>query len=98
MTSVPGRYDSSARSRWCRPVRLRAAAAVGLSAAVLILVAACSAGGKPAGGGGSASTPLTPRQALLAAATQAQRITSATETLNVKGTGASSSTMTGIIR
>jgi hypothetical protein len=85
MTSIPSRHGSSALSRW------RAAAAVGLSAAALILATACSSGG-------SASTPLTPRQALLAAATQAQRITSATETLTVKATGASASTMTGTIR
>lgn len=72
--------DTTALSRWCRPVGQRAAA-VGLSAAALILVA-CSSGGTSAGDS-SASTPLTPRQALLAAATQAQQITSATETLTV---------------
>jgi len=91
------RNDSPALSRWCRPARRRAAA-VGLSAAAVILVAACSAGGGPAGGGGSASRPLTPQQAVLAAATQAQRITSATETLTVQDTGASNSAMTGIIQ
>jgi hypothetical protein len=64
----------------------------------VILVAACSAGGGSAVSGGSASRPLTPRQALLAAATQAQQITSATETLTVQQTGASSSTTTGIIQ
>jgi hypothetical protein len=81
---------SSALPRWSRR-----RAAAGLSATALILVAACSSGG---GSTGSASRPLTPRQALLAAATQAQQITSGTETLSVKDTGASSSTMTGIIQ
>src|SRR5262252_6569355 len=50
----------------------RRAAAGCLSAAALILLAACSAGSK------SAATSLTPRQAVLAAAKQAQQITSAT--------------------
>jgi hypothetical protein len=86
--------DSSALSRWCRPVRQRAA--VDLSAAALILVAACSSGGTSAGGG-SASTPLTPRQALLAAATQAQQITSATERLTVQD-NTSGSTTIGTVR
>jgi hypothetical protein len=90
-----GKRDSSAVPRWYRPVRQRAAA-VGLSAAALILAAACSSGGTSAGGG-SAGTPLAPRQALLAAATQAQQITSATETLTVHD-GTSGSTMTGTIR
>ena len=90
------RNDSAALSGWCCPVRQRAAA-VGWSAATLILLAACSAGGTSAGGG-PASTSLTPRQAVLAAATQAQQITSATETLTVKDSGASSSTMTGTFR
>jgi hypothetical protein len=90
MTSIPGSHDSFALSLRCRPARPRAAA-VGLSAAALILVAACSSGG-------SASTPMTPRQALLAAATQAQKVTSATETLTVKDTGASPSTTTGTIQ
>jgi hypothetical protein len=58
----------------------------------LILVAACSAGGKPA------SAPLSPRQALLAAAAQTQRINSATETLTVRTSGTSNSTVTGTIQ
>lgn len=74
--------DSSALSSPGRPVRRRAFA-VGLSAAALILVAACSFGGTSAGGA-SAGTSLTPRQVLLAVATRAQQITSATETLTVK--------------
>jgi hypothetical protein len=80
--------DPSALFRWRRPVRLRAAA--GLSAAALILVAGCSSAGR-----GSASTPLTPRQALLAAMTQTRQSTSATETLTVQD---DSFTMTGTIR
>ncbi len=88
--------EASALSHWRRLGRRRACA-VGLSAAALILVAACSSGGTLAGGG-SASAPLTPRQFLLAAATQAQQITSATEALTVKVSGASSSTMSGTIR
>jgi hypothetical protein len=90
-----GKRDSSAVSRWYRPVRQRAAA-VGVSAATLILAAACSSGGTSAGGG-SAGTPLAPRQALLAAATQAQQITSATEALTVHD-NTSGSTTTGTIR
>jgi hypothetical protein len=97
MTSTSGRHDTSAASRWYRPVRQRAAT-VGLSAAALILAAACSSGGQSAGSGGSASTPPSPRQALLAAAAQTRQVTSATETLTVRVSGASSSTMTGTIR
>ncbi len=64
----------------------------GLSAAPLIL-AACSSGG------GSARTPLTPRQALLTAATQTRQVTSATELLTSQVTqGIQSETTTGIIR
>ena len=67
--------------------------AIGLSAGALILLAACSSGGS-----GSASTPLTPRQAMLAAAAQAQKITSATETLSVQDSGIQSATTTGTIQ
>jgi hypothetical protein len=90
-----GKKDSSAVSRWYWPIRQHTYA-VGLSAAALILVAACSSGGTSAGGG-SAGTPLAPRQALLAAATQAQQITSATETLTVHD-NTSGSTTTGTVR
>ena len=75
----------------------RRAAVVSLSAAALILIAACSSGSEPAGGSRSASAALTPQQAVLAAATQAQQITSATETLTVQSSGASSSVTTGTI-
>jgi hypothetical protein len=87
--------DTTSLSRWCRPVRQRAAAA-GLPIAALILVAACSSAGTSAGGN-PASTPLPARQALLAAATQAQQVTSATERLTVHD-NTSGSTTTGTIR
>jgi hypothetical protein len=61
-----------------------------LSAAALVLAAACASCGT--------SAPLTPRQLLLAAATQAQQVTSATETLTIKDSGASRSTITGTIQ
>jgi hypothetical protein len=67
--------------------------AVGLSVAALVLVAACGSGGS-----GSASPPLTPKQAMLAAAAQAQKVTSATETLTVQNSGIQSATTTGTIQ
>ena len=76
------------------PVRRRAA--VGVSAAALILIAACSSGG-PSAVQGSAGTVSAPRQALLAAATQAQQVTSATETLTVRD-NTSGSTTTGTVQ
>ena len=94
MTSISSGHDS-APSQWRRPVQQRAAA-VGLSAATLILAAACSSGGTSAGGG-SVSTSLGPRQALLAAATQARQVTSATETLTVQDK-TSGSTTTGTVQ
>src|SRR5215472_3331341 len=96
MTSVFSRRHSAVLSRRRRPGRQRAAV-VGLSAAVLSLLAACSSGGESPGGGGSASTQLSPRQELLAAATQTRQITSATETLTVHDSGASTSTTTELI-
>ena len=89
------RNDSSAVSRRCRPARARAYA-VGLSAAALILAAACSSG-RTSAGGSPGGAPLTPRQALLAAATQAQQITSATETLTVHDNTSGSAT-TGTVQ
>lgn len=94
MTSISSGHDS-APSQWRRPVQQRAAA-VGLSAATLILAAACSSGGTSAGGR-SVSTSLGPRQALLAAATQARQVTSATETLTVQDK-TSGSTTTGTVQ
>jgi len=72
--------------------------AVGLATVALILIAACSSRGSgPAGAGGSASTPLTPRQALLATAAQTQRVTSATEVLTVRDSGVQSAITTGTV-
>src|SRR5712691_2676560 len=69
----------------------------GLSAALIL--AACSSGsGGPAGSGGSAGTPLSPRQAVLAAATQTRQVTSATELVTIQATGIVSETITGTIR
>ena len=68
----------------------------GLSAAALILLAACSSGG--GGPASAASTPLTPRQALLAAASHAQQVTSARETLAVRVSGAQNTTTNGTIQ
>jgi hypothetical protein len=79
----------------------RATLAAGLSAATLILAPACASGGGSAPGahgGGPASTPLPPRQALRAAAAEANRINSAIETINVQDRGASTSTTTGTFR
>ena len=88
-----GRRPATSRRR--RPVPRRAAAA-GLSAAALMALAACSSGG---GGLASApSAPLTARQALLAAASHAQKVTSATETLTVRDSGAQTATTTGTIQ
>jgi hypothetical protein len=97
MSSVFSRHHSAVLSRRCRPGRRRAAA-VGLSAAVLTLLAGCSSGGESPGGSGSASTQLSPRQELLAAAAQTRQVTSATETLTVHHSGASTSTTTELIR
>jgi hypothetical protein len=92
--------ESSALSHWRRPVRHIAAA--GLSAAALILVGACSSGGTSPGGtssgGGAASGSLTPRQALLTAATQSGQIRSATETMTIHGTSGAVTTVTGTIQ
>jgi hypothetical protein len=86
--------DTSDLSRWFRPGRQRAAA-VGLSAAALIITA-CSFGGTSADGG-STSTVLAPQQAVLAAATQAQQVTSGNARLTVQDK-TSGSTMTGTVR
>ena len=58
-------------------------------------MAACSSGGGPAS---TASTPLTPRQALLAAASHAQQVTSASEALTVRDSGAQNTTTAGAIQ
>jgi hypothetical protein len=64
--------------------------AVALSAAALVLLSACSsASSRSTGGSGSSGgrTPLTPRQALLAAATNSSKLTSGSESLIVQGSG-----------
>ena len=94
MFRAPG-YGRSAVPSRCRPVP-RGAAAAGLSAAALIVLAACSSGG--GGPAGTASTQLTPRQALLAAASHAQQVTSASETLTVRDSGAQNATTAGTIQ
>jgi hypothetical protein len=89
VAASPGWYRDPSRKPGYSANR---AAVVSLSAAAVILLAACSAGSK------TASPPLSPSQALLAAATQAQQATSVTETLRVDVSGASSSTTTGTIQ
>src|SRR5262249_8642277 len=79
--AISGQCQSSARR----------APAVFLSPPALILLCACSVRSK------SAAAPLTPRQAVLAAANQAQQVTSATETLTAQVSGVSSSATTGTI-
>ena len=95
MFRAPGRGRPAVPSRRRRPVPRRVAA-VGLSAAALIVLAACSSGG--GGPASTASTPLTPRQALLAAASHAQKVTSASETLTVRDSGAQNATTAGTIQ
>jgi hypothetical protein len=94
MFLAPGRWRPAATPRRHRPAPRRAAA-VGLSAAALTGLAACSSGG---GLASAPSAPLTPRQALLAAASHAQKVTSATETLTVRNSGAQTSTTNGAIQ
>jgi hypothetical protein len=82
--------------------------AIGLSAAAMILATACaSGGGQPSGGSalgsgspstsssGPASTALSPKQILLAAAVQAGKVTSATEKLAIQDSGSENVTITG---
>jgi hypothetical protein len=87
--------ESTALSRWRRSGR-QCASAAGLPAVGLILLAACTSCGTFADGG--SATSLTPRHALLAAAAQAQQITSASETVTFKDSGASSSAITGTVQ
>jgi hypothetical protein len=94
MFRASGSWRPAVPSRQRRPVPRRAAA--GLSAAALILLAACSSGGGSTAS--TASTPLTARQALLAAASHAQQVTSASETLTVRVSGAQNTTTTGTIQ
>ncbi len=88
-------YSRQAAPSWRRRPVPQRTVALGLPAAALLLLAACGSG--PAGSGGSASTTLSPRQALLAAATQDRQVTSATETLTVKASGLQNETTSGTI-
>lgn len=78
--------------------------AVGASAAALILLSACSSGGSGSAGGtgsaspGAAANLATPQQALFAAATQAEKMTSATETVSIQESGVQNSTSTGTLQ
>jgi LppX_LprAFG lipoprotein len=86
VTSIPGSF--------------RHPAVIGLSAAALTLLAACSSGGSGSGsaGTGGAGTPAA-RQAMLAAATEAQQVNTSVTTLNVKVTGgAQAGTETGTLQ
>jgi hypothetical protein len=77
----------------------RRAAAAGLSTAALLVVAACgTATSGPANSNGSATNPLTPRQALVAAATQTAAENSAIETLSVKANGLQNELTSGTIQ
>jgi hypothetical protein len=62
------------------------------AAAASLAAAACSAGGGPAG------APLTPRQALLAAATRTRQASSGTATVTVHTAGNQNTTMTAKVR
>ena len=87
-------HSQQAAPSWQRRPGLRYAAAAGLSAAALIAVAAC--GSSNANESGAAS--LTPREALVAAASHTQKVTSAVETLNVKVSGAQSLSTAGTVQ
>jgi LppX_LprAFG lipoprotein len=95
MFRASGRWRPAATRRRHRLAPRRAAAA-GLPAAALIALAACSSGG--GGPAGAPSTSLTPRQALLAAASHARQVTSASETLAVRDTGSQHTTTAGTIQ
>jgi hypothetical protein len=85
------RYDTSLRPP--RKLVRVSSRAVGLFAAALMLVSACSSAGS-----GSARTALTPRQALLAAATKANKLTSASEALVIRDSGIRNITTIGTIQ
>jgi hypothetical protein len=76
---------------------IRRAGVLIASLSAALILAACSSGGGPAGSGGSARTPLPPRQAVLAAATQTRQVTSATELVTIQSRGTVSETITGSI-
>jgi hypothetical protein len=90
-------HSQQAALSWQRRPGPRRAAGAGLSAAALIALAAC---GSPNanGAGGSGGTSLAPRDALVAAVSHTQKVTSAVETLNVKVSGAQSLSTTGTVQ
>jgi hypothetical protein len=90
MRPISSHLQQAARSRRGGPAPRRAAA-TSLAAAALIVVAAC---GSSTAGGGS----LTPRDALLAAVSSTQKVTSAVETLDVKVSGAETLNTSGTVR
>ena len=87
-------HSQQAAPSWPRRPGPRYAAAAGLSAAALIAVAACGSSNASQSGG----TSLTPREALVAAVSHTQKVTSAVETLNVKVNGAQSLSTTGAVQ
>lgn len=88
-------HSQHAAPSWQRRSGPRYAAAAGLSAAALVAVAAC---GSPTTANQSGGTSLTPREALVAAVSHTQKVTSATQTLNVKVNGAQSLSTTGTVQ
>jgi len=88
-------HSQQAALSWRSGPAPRRAVATSLSAAALIVIAACGSAG---GGSGSGGNTLTPRAALLAAASHTQKVTSAVETLNVKVSGTQSLTTSGTVQ
>ena len=88
-------HSQQAALSWRRGPAPRRAVATSLSAAALIVIAACGSAG---GGSASGGNTLTPREALLAAASHTQKVTSAVETLNVKVSGTQSLTTSGTVQ
>ena len=93
-------HSQQAALSWPRRPGPRHAVAAGLSAAALIAVAACGSSNAsgPGNASGSGGTSLTPREALVAAVSHTQKVTSAVETLNVKVSGAQSLSTTGTVQ
>ena len=90
-------HSQQAALSWQRRPGPRRAAGAGLSAAALIALAACGSSNAN-GPSGSGGTSLTPRDALVAAVSHTQKVTSAVETLNVKVSGAQSLSTTGTVQ
>jgi hypothetical protein len=87
-------HSQQAALSWRSGPAPRRAVATSLSAAALIVIAACGS----ASGSGSGGNTLTPREALLAAASHTQKVTSAVETLNVKVSGTQSLSTSGTVQ